>query len=109
MKWFGVSMNFLWIIEVLAIIFLLNIQFLIHLYSLNDLWTGPQNLRTAGGSTQDILDSVHSNNGRRVYFNETEGLLSKMDPRRGTANLEPLDPFWTAQIRLNLIWTGTQL
>jgi hypothetical protein len=99
MKWFGVSMNFLWIIEVLAIIFLSNIQFLIHLYSLNDLWTGPQNLRTAGGSAQDILDSVHSNNGRRVYFNQTEGPNSESAPWRGMHGFWPPDLKQTCRIR----------
>jgi hypothetical protein len=43
-------MHFLWIIEVLAIIFLLNIHFLFHLFILNDLWTGPQLQLSTGGS-----------------------------------------------------------
>jgi hypothetical protein len=40
--------------------------FSIHLFDLNYLWTGPHLPERSGGSTQDILDSVHSENGWRV-------------------------------------------
>jgi hypothetical protein len=48
-------MNFLWILQVLALIFILNINFLIHLFNLIGLWTGRQNPRTAGVILQKIL------------------------------------------------------
>jgi hypothetical protein len=45
-------MNFLRNKQVLAFYFYTKIPFSIHLFDLNDLWTGPQNMRTAGGSGQ---------------------------------------------------------
>jgi hypothetical protein len=51
------------------------------------------------GSAQDILDSVHSNNGRRVYFNETEGPDSESAPRRGMHGFWLPDLKQTCQIR----------
>jgi hypothetical protein len=71
-------MNFLRIIEVLAIIFLLKIYFLFLLFNLNDLWTGRQFLENPGGSAQDILDSVHSKNGRWVDSLVSRGSLTKV-------------------------------
>jgi hypothetical protein len=41
-------MNFLWNKQVLALIFILNINFIIQLFNLNRLWIRRQNLRTAG-------------------------------------------------------------
>ena len=45
-------MNFLRNKQVLAFYFYTKIPFSIHLFDLNDLWTGLQNMRTAGGSGQ---------------------------------------------------------
>jgi hypothetical protein len=76
-------MDFLWIIEVLVIIFLLKIYFPLHLFNLNDLWTGPQFLENAGGSGQETRDTAHSYYGRRVDFNETEGLFCSFGSAKG--------------------------
>jgi hypothetical protein len=48
-------MNFLCIIEVLAIIFILKIHFLFIFSGFHVDWTGPQNLRTAGFTLQKFL------------------------------------------------------
>jgi hypothetical protein len=45
-------MNFLWIIEVLAIIFLLKILFPIYLLNFKQLWIGPQLPKSAGASAK---------------------------------------------------------
>jgi hypothetical protein len=76
-------MEFLWIYQVLVIIFILKIHFLINLFNLKQLWTGPHYPESAGGSVQDILDSVHSENGRRVVFDETEGLFCSLTMAKG--------------------------
>jgi hypothetical protein len=68
-------MHFLWIIEVLAIIFLLKIYFLFHLFNLNDLWTGPHFLWSAGGSAQDILDSDNSPQRTAGWLYKNRGSL----------------------------------
>jgi hypothetical protein len=92
-------MNFLRIIEVLAIIFLLKIYFLFLLFNLNDLWTGRQFLENPGGSAQDILDSVHSKNGRQVDSLVSRGFFNKSYGRRGMVHSGPLDPQRRARIR----------
>jgi hypothetical protein len=61
-------MHFILIIEVLAIIFLLKIYFLFHLFNLNDLWTGPQIHKRPGGSGQKSIDTEHNHVGWRVDF-----------------------------------------
>jgi hypothetical protein len=55
--------------------FILKIYFLIHLFNLKQHWTGPHYPESAGVSAQDILDSVHSEYGRRVDTKITEGFL----------------------------------
>jgi hypothetical protein len=87
MKWFGVSMNFLWIIEVLAIIFLLNIQFLIHLYSLNKLWTGPQLMGNAGAPVQFYLRLRLQPPGRWVLFPKGPGYLMQNGLAEGVSRV----------------------
>jgi hypothetical protein len=54
-------------------------------------WTGPQNQRTAGAQAQKILRLRILCSVRWVDFNETEGLLSKMDSRRGMVVSGPPD------------------
>jgi hypothetical protein len=63
-------MNFLWNKQVLAFYFYTKIPFSIHLFDLNDLWTGPQNMRTAGGSGKNPQGTETSRAGRRVGFSE---------------------------------------
>jgi hypothetical protein len=55
--------------------FILKIYFLIHLFNLKRLWTGPHYPESAGVSVQDILDSAHSEYGRRVDSKIIEGFL----------------------------------
>jgi hypothetical protein len=47
---FGLNMNFLWIKQILAIIFTLKIHFHIYLSNLSVLWTARQFLKSAGAS-----------------------------------------------------------
>ena len=61
--------------QVLGFIFILKIQFPIHLINLKQYWTGPQFLESPGAPVQVILDSVHSKNGRRVDFSVSRGLF----------------------------------
>jgi hypothetical protein len=42
MAQFGLKMDFLWFIQVLGFIFILKIQFLIHLIDLKQFWIGPR-------------------------------------------------------------------
>jgi hypothetical protein len=63
---FGLHMNFLWNKQVLGFIFVLNTQFLIYLYNLTRHWIGPHFRKRPGTAVQDILDSEHSEYGRRV-------------------------------------------
>jgi hypothetical protein len=65
---FGLKMDFLWIFEVLAIIFLLKIYFLLYLFNLNDLWTGPQIHKRPGAIPQLIPRLRALCSGRRVLF-----------------------------------------
>jgi hypothetical protein len=70
MAQFELKIDFLRIYQVLVIVFILKIYFQFIYSILSQLWTGPHFLWSAGGSAQDILDSVHSKNGRRVGFTE---------------------------------------
>jgi hypothetical protein len=71
-------------------------------------WTGPRNLRIAGGSVQVFQDTRNRVPGRRVHFQDFRGLLSKMDPRRGILYYQPLDLDLAARIRLLTQRTGTR-
>jgi hypothetical protein len=44
-------MDFIWIKQVLGIVFTLKVHFLIHLSNLNDLWIGRQILENAWGNS----------------------------------------------------------
>jgi hypothetical protein len=92
MAQFGPSMDFLWIYQVLVIVFILKIYFQFIYSTLSQLWTGPHFLWSAGVSAQDILDSVHNENGRQVYFLVCRGLFSNLHTRRGIFYCGPDDP-----------------
>jgi hypothetical protein len=57
---FGSSMNFLWIKQVLMIIFTLKITFHIYSFNLTVLWTAHQLLEKAGYLAQEIQDTVQN-------------------------------------------------
>jgi hypothetical protein len=63
---FGLNMNFLGILQVSAINFILKINFLDHLFCFTGFWIAHQFMESAGTSAQEILDSVNSGCGRRV-------------------------------------------
>jgi hypothetical protein len=71
--------------------------FLINLFNLKQLWTGPHFRESAGGSAQDILDSVHSENGRRVVFDETEGLFCSLTMAKGYHQISTVRSLLDAQ------------
>jgi hypothetical protein len=66
MDQFGIHMHFLWIKQVLGIIFVLKIHLLIHLYILNGLWIGRQFLENSGANPQDLQDTARHWSGLRV-------------------------------------------
>jgi hypothetical protein len=55
MDQFGVRMHFLWIIQILWIVFTLKTHFLYLFPDFNILWTGPQLQKCAGASTGNVL------------------------------------------------------
>jgi hypothetical protein len=61
-------MNFLWIIEVLTLIYIIKTYFLIHLFILTRHWTGPQNQRNPGALGVSFLR-------HRAQCNRTAGLI----------------------------------
>jgi hypothetical protein len=71
---FGVYMHFLWIIQILWIVFILKTHFLIHFLDFITLWTGPQMLKTAGATVQHSVDSELILCGWRVDFIKPRGL-----------------------------------
>ena len=50
MTQFGISMNFLWIKQILVIIFILKIDFQFNFSYLQTLWTGRMKTESAGAS-----------------------------------------------------------
>ena len=52
---FGLNMNFLWIIQIPRIVFVLKMHLLIHLFILNQFWTGPRIPEKSGALMQLIL------------------------------------------------------
>ena len=67
-----------------------------------------QLLWSAGGSAQDILDSVHSKNGRRVDSLVSRGFFNKTASRRGMKPTRPSDRTWAFQIRSGVDRNGTR-
>ena len=106
MAQFGLKMDFLWFIQVLGFIFILKIQFLIHLIDLKQFWIGPQLLVSSGANPQDLQDTARHWSGLRVDFQRGEGLFRKVDPRRGTGRSRPLDPEPRVRIKSSQRRTG---
>jgi len=76
-------MNFLWIIQFLAFIFILKSIFYL-IYSIYiRLWTGPRFPENSGVSAQEVRDPVHSQIGWRVDFSVFQGLLCKVSRPKG--------------------------
>jgi hypothetical protein len=59
-------MNFLWIKQVLMIIFTLKITFHIYSSNLTVLWTAQQLPEKEGSLAQEIQDTVHIHTGRGI-------------------------------------------
>jgi hypothetical protein len=74
---FGSKMDFLWFIQVLGFIFILKIQFLIHLIDLKQFWIGPQLLVSSGANPQDLQDTARHWSGLRVESLKIQGLFCK--------------------------------
>jgi hypothetical protein len=80
-------MHFLWNKQVLGFIFILKIQFLIHLINLNRLWTGRQILETVGSLAQE---SARLKAQPRVDLIKGQGLFYKASQLNGYGE------FWAA-------------
>jgi hypothetical protein len=91
MAQFGPSMDFLLIYQVLVIIFILKTYFLIYLFNFKLHWIGPQFLESPGsrGNNSKAHGTAVKDGG--FIFRISEGLLSKMDPRRGILYYQPQD------------------
>jgi hypothetical protein len=85
-------MNFLCILQVSRIVFVLKMKFCNYFSVFKHLWTGAQFLINSRVSAQDNLDSGNSSSGRRVGFKVWRGSFCKTYPRRGIGGDEPLDP-----------------
>jgi hypothetical protein len=65
---FGAKMNFLCILQVSRIVFVLKTNFHNYFTVFNLLWTRPQFLVSKRVSAQANQDSENSSTGRRVYY-----------------------------------------
>jgi hypothetical protein len=85
MDQFGLKMNFLCILQVLAFIFILKIHFLIHLSNLHDLWTARILNRNAAGLVQEVLRLSLTQQWTAVYFYKIRRSLLEITrlPRSG--------------------------
>jgi hypothetical protein len=88
---FGAKMNFLCILQVSRIVFVLKTKFYNHFSVFIILWTRPRFLENLGVSEQEILDPVHSQIGWRVLYKKTQGRMCKTNPRRGMDLSWPMD------------------
>jgi hypothetical protein len=79
MDQFGPSMDFLWIYQVLVIIFILKIYLPIYLFNFKRHWTGPQLPGNTGANPQDRQDTARHWSGPQVSFTKPEGLFCKVD------------------------------
>jgi hypothetical protein len=76
-------MNFLCILQVSRIVFVLKTNFHNYFTVFNLLWTRPQFLVSKRVSAQANQDSENSSTGRRVETEETEGLFCKTGRLKG--------------------------
>jgi hypothetical protein len=108
MAQFGPSMDFLLIYQVLVIIFILKTYFPIYLFNFKLHWIGPQFLESPGsrGNNSKAHGTAVKDGG--FIFRISEGLLSKMDPRRGILYYQPHDLDLAVRIRLPTQRTGTR-
>ena len=109
MKWFGLKMNFLWILQVLALIFVLKIHFPIN-YSLisNTLdWASISREGRVTGAKFTRLRLQSNEDGRLIPENPMVS-LERITPRRGMVRYRPLDPEPKARIRSYINWNGTR-
>jgi hypothetical protein len=109
MDQFGVHMHFLWIIQILWIVFILETHFLIHFLDFITLWIGPQFQKTAGALAQ--MQPRHRKPTRWTtgsIINNYRGSLVKWPSRRSTGQIWSLDLARAAQIRSHRAWDNRQ-
>jgi hypothetical protein len=92
-------MNFLCILQVLALIYTLKINFCIYLPKLHVLWTGPHLSKSAGGCSHKFLDSDYCYMDCGLNLNKPRGSLIKSRGRRAIKCFGPLDLRQMAPIR----------
>jgi hypothetical protein len=88
---FELNMNFLWIIQIPRIVFVLKMHLLIHLFILNQFWTGRLMLEKTGSYAQEFPRHRAPGVGLRVVFRKFRGLLRIIGGRRGIAISGPHD------------------
>jgi hypothetical protein len=108
MAQFGISMNFQWLKQILAIIFILKIDFQFNFSDLQTLWIGRMKTRECRGlgvripKTQSTL--VEDGEFILTYFRVSYAILQG---RRGTGALHSHDQNRTREIRSSPSQTGT--
>jgi hypothetical protein len=83
MAQFGVKMNFLCILRVSRIVFVLKTNFYNQFSVFNYLWTGSHFLEKSGVSRKDSPDTEHSSRGWRVESLKGEGLFYNFGSAKG--------------------------
>jgi hypothetical protein len=108
MAQFGISMNFQWLKQILAIIFILKIDFQFNFSDLQTLWTGRMKTRECRGLGVRI-PKTHSTLVEDGEFILTYSRVSYaiLQGRRGTGALHSHDLNRTREIRSSPSQTGT--
>jgi hypothetical protein len=92
-------MNSLWIIKVLAYIFVLETCFPIQLFNLKQLWTGRTNTEKGRGPGVNYPRHREQPCEPWVVLLQTEGLFCKSGGRSGIVPTQPSDPRLTTMIK----------
>jgi hypothetical protein len=83
MTQFGISMNFLWIKQILAIIFILKIDFYSLFLDFLISWTGCTNTGKSRGLSARTRDTGWPRDGQRVHSLKLQGLFCESATTKG--------------------------
>jgi hypothetical protein len=109
MDQFEVPMHFLWIIQIIWIVFILKTHFSIHFLDFITLWTGPHFLENARAFVKEFLrlSALYKVDCGLVSIKHRV-FLTNATRRRGILCFQPLDHEPSASIRSAATWTGKQ-